>query len=416
MDKKYKDLQFYKFCAYGFLKNLRFFEPFLVLFFLEKGLNFFQIGTLYSIMKIATNILEIPTGIIADSVGRRRSMVFSFSSYIISFIIFYFSKSYTIFAFAMILYAFGEAFRTGTHKAMIFEYLKIKGWEKMKVHYYGNTRSCSQLGSAISSLIAGGIVFYSGKYQTIFLFTIIPYIFDLILMLTYPKELDGTLERFDFKEFTNSFKKVIKEFAVAFKSARLFGSILISSSYTGYYSAVKDFLQPMLKSFAISLPIFMSLSEDKRSSLVIGIVYSVIYFLTSFVSRRSGKFAEKFKTYLKPLVLTMSLGFVFGILSGITYEFKLFTISIIFYLGIYLIENLRKPISVAYISNNIDNNILASVLSVESQFKTLLTAILTPVIGYLADLIGIGYALSIVSIGLIVLTLISLKFAAHNEI
>ncbi len=29
-----KDLQFYKFCAYGFLKNLRFFEPFLMLFFL----------------------------------------------------------------------------------------------------------------------------------------------------------------------------------------------------------------------------------------------------------------------------------------------------------------------------------------------------------------------------------------------
>lgn len=39
-----KDLQFYKFSLYGFLKNLRFFEPFLYLFFLEQGLNFLQIG------------------------------------------------------------------------------------------------------------------------------------------------------------------------------------------------------------------------------------------------------------------------------------------------------------------------------------------------------------------------------------
>ena len=84
-----KDLQYYKFCIYGFLKNLRFFEPFLILFFLEKGLSFFQIGTLYAIREITINILEIPTGIVADSLGRRRTMIFSFIAYIISFIIFY---------------------------------------------------------------------------------------------------------------------------------------------------------------------------------------------------------------------------------------------------------------------------------------------------------------------------------------
>ena len=31
-----KDLQYRKFCTYGFLKNLRFFEPFMLLFLLEK--------------------------------------------------------------------------------------------------------------------------------------------------------------------------------------------------------------------------------------------------------------------------------------------------------------------------------------------------------------------------------------------
>ena len=54
-----KDLQFYKFCSYGFLKNLRFFEPFLMLFFIEKGLSYLQIGVLYSIREIGVNILEI---------------------------------------------------------------------------------------------------------------------------------------------------------------------------------------------------------------------------------------------------------------------------------------------------------------------------------------------------------------------
>jgi len=120
-----KDLQFYKFSLYGFLKNLRFFEPFLILFFAEKGILYFQIGTLYAIREISTNILEIPTGIVADSFGRRRTMVYSFISYIISFIIFYFSSHYFLFVIAMVFFSFGEAFRTVTHKAMIFEYLKL---------------------------------------------------------------------------------------------------------------------------------------------------------------------------------------------------------------------------------------------------------------------------------------------------
>ena len=46
-----RNRQFRKFQAYGFLKNLRFFDPFLMLFFLEKGLSYLEIGTLYAIRR-----------------------------------------------------------------------------------------------------------------------------------------------------------------------------------------------------------------------------------------------------------------------------------------------------------------------------------------------------------------------------
>ncbi|HNU24356.1 MAG TPA: MFS transporter, partial [Mesotoga sp.] len=82
-----RDSQFYRFAAYGFLKNLRFFDPFLILFFREMGLSFLQIGTLISVREVATNFLELPTGIIADLYGRRLSMVLSMVSYLSSFIV-----------------------------------------------------------------------------------------------------------------------------------------------------------------------------------------------------------------------------------------------------------------------------------------------------------------------------------------
>ncbi len=48
----------FRFSLYGFLKNLRFFEPFLILFFRQKGLSFFQIGWLISFREICINLLE----------------------------------------------------------------------------------------------------------------------------------------------------------------------------------------------------------------------------------------------------------------------------------------------------------------------------------------------------------------------
>ena len=40
------DRMYLKFRLYGFLKNLRFFDPFIILFFRDAGLSFLSIGLL----------------------------------------------------------------------------------------------------------------------------------------------------------------------------------------------------------------------------------------------------------------------------------------------------------------------------------------------------------------------------------
>ena len=401
-----KDIQYYKFCLYGFLKNLRFFEPFLYLFFLEKGLNFLEIGTLITVREITRNILEIPTGILADVMGRRRTMIFAFIFYILSFFIFYISTVYWLFIVAMLFFSFGDACRTGTHKAMIFEYLKIKGWDNQKVFYYGNTRSWSQMGSAISSLIAAFIVFYSGSYKFIFLFSTIPYVFDLALMITYPKELDGKIQIFEGRKVKDNFRKVIKEVIHSFRDVRLFKAISNISVYSGFYRAVKDYLQPVLNTFVLALPVYFVLTKEQTSAMVIGGVYFIIYFLTSYASRKSGKISEKFKGLTRPLNLSLLIGLLFGVLSGIFYKQDISVmavLSIMIFIGIYIIENIRKPMGIAYVTELLNENILATALSTESQVKSVYAALLAPLIGLLADAFGIGIALLLVSGFLLVL-------------
>ncbi len=405
MTKRYDlDLQYYKFCMYGFLKNLKFFEPFLILFFVEKGLTFFQIGSLYALREIATNILEIPTGIAADSFGRRKTMICSFIFYILSFLLFFYSAAYLLFIPAMILFSFGEACRTGTHKAMIFEYLSLNGWTDQKVHYYGHTRSWAQFGSAVAALIAAGIVFYSGSYNYIFLFAAIPYVLDLLLMISYPKELDGRKHHLLRSEIKQNFIRIVKDSLHAFKTINILKAITNLSVFSAFHRSTKDYLQPVISAFALSLPVFLYFEDKQRSALVIGLVYFIIFIFTSIASRRAGKSADKFQHISAPLNISMSAGLCMGILIGFFYNLQLTIISILLYVGIYIIQNLRKPMGIAYISDLMKQDILATALSAESQITTLFTAVMSVFFGFCADYFGIGTAMIIISFVLLLTT------------
>lgn len=409
-----KDLQYAKFSAYGFLKNLKLFEPFLILFLLEKNLTFTWIGTLYAYREIMTNLLEVPTGIIADAFGRRRTMVQSFLAYIISFLIFYYASTFLLLMLGMTFFAFGEAFRGGTHKAMIFEYLKMKGWQDQRVDYYGHTRSWSQNGSAVSALIAAGIVFASGRYDVVFLVSTLPYVLNLFLMLSYPKELDGQIH--ESGSIAESLAIIRRSLKITFMNTGALRATTNVCIYDGFYNAVKDFLQPLIKSLALALPLLGFLQEKQRSSLLIGVVYFCIYLLTSQASRRSGALAGRFKELTAPLNLTMLTGFGLGLLCGLAYLLGFDLVAVVLFTGIFVLQNLRSPISVTYVCDTVPYEILATSLSVRSLVTALYTAVMALVVGILADHLGLGQALMILALGLIVLTPLYLVKAGEKPL
>jgi MFS family permease len=395
------DRLFPRFAAYGFLKNLRFFDPFIILIFREAGLSFLQIGLLYSIRDVATNILEIPTGVFADAFGRRKAMVMAFASYLISFVILYLFATFPLYALAMILFAFGEAFRSGTHKALILEHLKMTGREHLKVAYYGRTRSFSQLGSATNALIAAALVFYMGEYRIMFLAATIPYSLDLLNMLSYPKALDGDLQRVPFNDIWNQTKNTIRDFNGIFANRLALRSLLNSAVNGASFKATKDYLQPILETFALALPFFLSVNAVQRGAVMIGAVYFVIYLFTSYASRSAANFSERFPSLERAINISFLLGAGLLFLAGFATWLNITLLAILAFLGFYALRSLRRPMDVAYISDQIESKIMASGLSVEAQLTTILTAIFAPILGYLTDSFGIGIALAILGVGVL---------------
>lgn len=398
-----RDRMFYRFSLYGFLKNLRFFDPFILLIFRSYGLSFLQIGILYSIRDVATNILEIPTGVIADSFGRRRAMVAAFLSYIASFLIFYFLKDFIFLALAMVLFAFGEAFRSGTHKALILEYLNIQGISDLKVAYYGLTRSASQLGSAINALVAAGLVFYTGSYRVMFLASTVPYLLDLFNVISYPEILDGKLHQVKKGEIWSRVKITSREFVQIFSNRSVMKAILNSASFSGVFKSAKDYLQPILAILALSVSVFSNLEDTRREAVIIGLVYFGIYFLTSLASRRAYIFSERFSSLSRAVNFTYLLGAGMLILSGVTANLQIILLAVVCFLGLYVINNIRRPINVGIISDQISSKVMASGLSTESQFTTIFSAIVAPLLGFLVDNLGVGNGITLIGIGMIAL-------------
>lgn len=376
----------FRFSLYGFLKNQRYFEPFLVLVFLEKGLSFFQIGLLIGFREICINLMEIPSGAAADLYGRRRSMIMSFLSYIVSFVVFAISDSFWMLMLAMFFYGIGDAFRTGTHKAMIFDWLKRQGRIKEKTKVYGFTRSWSKMGSALSVLIAAGLVFYSGKYAHIFWFSIPPYIFAIINFLGYPKYLDGEMTTdFSLKSVTKHLWDALK---LSWHKSDLRRLMVESMGFEGFYAAGKDYLQPVIKQTALALPVFLWLENEQRSAILVGIVYFVLHILSSAASRNAHRIAD-FRKGEEPasrLLWQVYLGLFIIMLGAFWLDWLGF--AIVCFVVMAITQNFWRPVLISRFDEHSPPEMGATVLSIESQSKSFSTMILAPLLGLLVDHFG----------------------------
>jgi len=398
-----KDNQIKKFCLYGFLKNLRFFEPYLYIYLLQVvGLNLFQIGTLFSIREAVTYLFEIPSGILADQYGKKNELVICFIFYILSFFFFYLGNNYFIIAIAMFFFGLGEAFRSGTHKAMIYTYLEYKKWFTYKTFVYGRTRSFSLIGSSFSAFAAIFIIIWFPAMQTIFLFSIIPYILDFFLILSYPNSLNERVET------TLSLKKFfvfsVTQLRKIFSNHSLKKVIISSSLFDGIFKILKDYIQPILKNIILISGVYTasSINADARLKIILGMLYGVIYIFSSVVSRNVYRLNFKMKSSQ-----LMDISFdIFSILFlvlffAVKYESLLLVIPL--YFIIYFLKDGRRPLAVDVFGDRMPKTERATVLSVESQARSLFMIVLAPVFGYIADVFGISKLFFMVGLFLLVL-------------
>jgi hypothetical protein len=161
-----------------------------------------------------------------------------------------------------------------------------------------------------------------------------------------------------------------------------------AAAFSGYFKGAKDYLQPMVAALALSLPVATTLLDEQREALLIGLVYTAIYLLTSFASRQSAPVARRIGAPRHSLNWGLVIGLLLAGGAGLARAGDRTILPVLFFVLIYVLQNLRKPVGVAVVAERVPEKVLATVLSVESQLESLLAAAVALAVGAVAELVG----------------------------
>lgn len=404
---------------------------------LAHDLSYFTIGLLVAFRSLTINLLEIPSGAIADGFGRRHAMIFSLASYILSFILFaWATKLWMLFA-AMFLYGVGDAFRTGTHKAMIFEWLRQEDRLHERTRIYGITRGWSQFGSALSAILAAGFVLLTRDYRTVFVAATVPYLLNVVNLSGYPRDLDGLTQQDTKSSLRSVAGDLMRTLGQAWRKASMRRLMAESMAWEGTFNAIKDYLQlALLLLFTNQLIAVATDSQNRRQIaeasdlalpmesvdpgvvIAIAVTYTVLFLLSGFASRQAHRVqawcgSEQMASSCLWIV-NLSLYILLGI-ADLSSNQVLVVLALVI---LNILQNIWRPILITRFDNCSSAGQGATILSIESQSQRLATFFIAPIVGLAVDssfrLDSAGHLWPIAMIGVTVCTAIMVTFR-RNE-
>ena len=120
-----------KLWLYKLLLNLDFFSGVLIPFFIDWGrISFTQVMILQSWFMFWIFILEVPSGVIADKIGRKKTLIISALAFSIGPLVYASYPNFYVFLLGELFFAIGLSFSSGAIEALLYDSLKQIGREK----------------------------------------------------------------------------------------------------------------------------------------------------------------------------------------------------------------------------------------------------------------------------------------------
>ena len=122
-----------------------------------KGLNYVQINSLWGIIVGTMFLTEIPTGVIADRIGRKRAINLALGLQLLGEVTYVFARGYGLFALSAVIGGLGFAFGSGCIDALVYDSLKASGREAEMSKAMGAIEAAQKLANLLA-FSAGGLM------------------------------------------------------------------------------------------------------------------------------------------------------------------------------------------------------------------------------------------------------------------
>lgn len=147
----------------AFFGQLYFFVPVMTPYLQDKGLNLAQIAGMQTMLMVSMLAMEIPTGVLADRLGHRRSYQISMAMAALGEVITLMADSYPEFLFGQFVAGTGAAFASGSVDALLYESLPKKnrtvGMQRAKGMLGASMQAASLVAFTVGGLITRELTF-----------------------------------------------------------------------------------------------------------------------------------------------------------------------------------------------------------------------------------------------------------------
>lgn len=349
-----------------FITNLNMQSSIWVLYLAYCGMNLMQIGLLEGIYHATSIVCEIPSGALADLVGRKKSMMLGRICVTISCIIMLFTRNFWWFAISFLLQALGNNFNSGSEEALVYDSMICLGEEKDYIRINGRINTVIEVSQAIATVAGGVLAEYSyfvcyAACTVISLLAFVPVVF----MKEPPVLKDGEKE-----EHLTAGRLVARHFQTSFG---ILASDLRILKIVTYFSVV--FAAHTLL-FFYSQQYYSDMGYNKIQISIIMLFAGFASCLGAILSERLYRRFEKKISVFSAAVIALTLVF---------YSIGNPVLSIGMFIGANFFNSVLYPIESESLNRIIPSEQRATLISVNSMFFSIVMIVTFPVAGALAD-------------------------------
>lgn len=174
-----------------------------------RGFSLAEIGIAEGVFHMASLLFEIPSGVISDVFGRKKSMILSQLMFVLSALLMIFSKGLPGICVSLVAGAFGYNFASGTREALAYDSLKVAGQEGKYLAYSSMEYSIYRVSSACATLCAGFALFLGYRRANLLDMVLggicLLFCFRLVEVKADQQQFEGTLKERLLRCFSESF-------------------------------------------------------------------------------------------------------------------------------------------------------------------------------------------------------------------